>query len=38
MATVTLQRSPHAAGRLIDRLEQHMPGAFSTSPGFAMAA
>jgi DNA-binding transcriptional LysR family regulator len=35
---VTLQRSPHAAGRLIDRLEQHMLDTFSTAPAFAMAA
>lgn len=35
---VTLQRSPLAAGRLIDRLEQHMLDAFSTGPAFALAA
>jgi DNA-binding transcriptional LysR family regulator len=35
---VTLQRSPYATGRLIDRLEQHMLDAFSTGPAFALAA
>lgn len=35
---VTLQRSTHATGRLIDRLEQHMLDAFSSAPSFALAA
>lgn len=35
---VTLQRSPHATGRLIDRLEQHMLEALRAVPVFARAA
>lgn len=35
---VTLQRSPHAMGRLIDRLEQHMLEALRGVPVFARAA
>ena len=35
---VTLQRSPHATGRLIDRLEQHMLEAFRALPMFSRAA
>lgn len=35
---ITLQRSPLATGRLIDRLEQHMLEAFRTTTPFALAA
>ena len=35
---ITLQRSPHAAGLLIDRLEQHMLETFRASTPFALAA
>jgi DNA-binding transcriptional LysR family regulator len=36
--SLLLQRSPHAAGRLIDRLEAHMLETFRASPAFALAA
>ena len=35
---ITLQRSPHAAGALIDRLEAHMLDAFRLTPAFGLAA
>lgn len=35
---ITLQRSPHAGGRLIDRLERHMLDSFLAAPPFVLAA
>ena len=35
---ITLQRSPHAQGRLIDRLEQHMMDSFRAGSPFQIAA
>jgi hypothetical protein len=35
---ITLQRSPHAQGRLIDRLGQHMMDSFRAGSPFQVAA